>query len=336
MNKKTSPSRRVRSSDLSRGWELMKKVTCWNRRFRRRLLQTNSWVIHFYSGRNSNPAFKTLDAGGNVLPEIDILNSSALDVGAQALWDVITWACANGKVSASLGGPPCKTFSRLRHRPPGPPPVRTRSCPFGWEGQSESEREEMVKDTRLFCRMIWAHALAVAGRVSHSREHQAVDPQVAFLLEQPADPQEYMAESDPVFHEAPSFWATSLWQLCSQEAGLMKVSFNQGAMGHITPKATSLGTNLVELSVLQDMKEQGPMPKYQGLSHALATWSPGMSWGIDLALKRWLQRPKLSALTREQWQQHIRRGHVPYEKTREVCVCDSFWHGKASCEGGAS
>ena len=69
----------ITTSDLSRGWELMKKVTCWNRRFRRRLLQTNSWVIHFYSGRNSNPAFKTLDAGGNVLLEIDILNSSALD-----------------------------------------------------------------------------------------------------------------------------------------------------------------------------------------------------------------------------------------------------------------
>ena len=144
---------------------------------------------------------------------------------------------------------------------------------------------------------------------------------MALLLEQPADPQEYMAESDPVFHEVPSFWATSLWQLYSQEAGLMKVSFNQGAMGHITPKPTSLGTNLVELSVLQDMKEQGPMPKYQGPSHALATWSPGMSWRIALALKRWPQRPKLSALTREQWQQHIRRGHVPYEKTCEVCVC---------------
>ena len=313
----------VTGNDLSNGWQVLKRMTCWNRAFRRRLLQSNSWIIHFFSGKGSNPAFKPLDAGDNVLLEIDLLNSSQMNVDSQALWDVIVWGCTHGKVSSILGGPPCRTFSRLRHRPPGPVPVRSRDHPFGWSDQSDAGRQEMIKDTRLFCRMIWAHALAVAGRVASSNKHGMVSSEVAFLLEQPADPQDYMDPNDPVYHEVPSFWATSLWELYSQEAGLMKVTFNQGAMGHVTPKPTSLGTNLVELCVLEGMKEEHKLPAYKGPSNELAIWSPGMCWAISLALRRWLCRPRMSALTRAQWQQHIKNHHTPYEKTCEVCVTSS-------------
>ena len=313
----------VTKSDLSNGWQLLKKMTCWNRAFRRRLMRSNSWIIHFFSGKGSSPAFKSLDAGGNVLLEIDILTSSQMNVDSQPLWDVIAWGCIHGKVSSVIGGPPCRTFSRLRYRAPGPVPVRSREHPFGWSDQPDSGRQEMIKDTRLFCRMIWTHALAVAGRVAVSNKQGIVSSEVAFLLEQPADPQDYMDPNDPVYDEVPSFWATSLWELYSQEAGLMKVTFNQGAMGHITPKPTSLGTNMVELCVLEGMKEEHKLPAYKGPSNELAIWSPGMCWAISLALRRWLCRPRVSALTRAQWQQHIKNHHMPYEKTCEVCVTSS-------------
>ena len=313
----------VTESDLSNGWQVLKRMTCWNRAFRRRLLRSNSWIIHFFSGKGSNPAFKPLDAGDNVLLEIDLLNSSQMNVDSQDLWDVIVWGCTHGKVSSILGGPPCRTFSRLRHRPPGPVPVRSREHPFGWSDQSDSGRQEMIKDTRLFCRMIWAHALAVAGRVASSNKQGMVSSEVAFLLEQPADPQDYMDPNDPVYHEVPSFWATSLWELYSQEAGLMKVTFNQGAMGHVTSKPTSLGTNMVELCVLEGMREEHKLPAYNGPSNELAIWSPGMCWAISLVLRRWLCRPRVLALTRAQWQQHIKNHHTPYEKTCEVCVTSS-------------
>ena len=73
----------ISSGDLSSGWAALKRMTCWNRRFRRRLIQSDSWVIHLFSGKGSNPAFKTLDVGGSVLLEIDILNSSVLNVDSQ-------------------------------------------------------------------------------------------------------------------------------------------------------------------------------------------------------------------------------------------------------------
>ena len=155
----------VSSSDLGSGWTLLKKISCWNRQHRRRLLNSDSWIIHVFSGKGSNPAFKSLNVGNSVVIEIDILSSSFLNVENQALWDVLTWGSMSGKVAAVIGGPPCKTFSRLRHRQPGPPPVRTREFPFGWDGQPSSERQEMVRDTRLFCRMIWLHSMAVAVRV---------------------------------------------------------------------------------------------------------------------------------------------------------------------------
>ena len=313
----------ISASDLGSGWALLKRMSCWNRHYRRRLLNSDSWIIHVFSGKGSNSAFKSLNVGNSVVIEIDILSSSYLNVENQALWDVLTWGSMNGKISAVVGGPPCKTFSRLRHRQPGPPPVRTREFPFGWNGQSGPERQEMIRDTRLSCRMIWVHSMAVAGRVACSGSKCSMDPEVAFLLEQPADPQDYMDQCDPTFNEVSSFWATSLWHLYSQEAGLIKVTFNQGAMGHVSPKPTSLGTNLMELSALEGMREKSPPPPYKGPSHVLAEWSPGMSWAIAFAVQRWLCRPRISALSRAQWQQHIKNHHIPYEKTCEVCVTSS-------------
>ena len=100
----------------------------------------------------------------------------------------------------------------------------------------------------------------------------------------------------------------------------MKVTFNQGAMGHVTPKPTSLGTNLVELSVLEGMREERAMEEYKGPSANLAEWAPGMCWATSLALKRWLCRPRVSVMSQEQWVKHVRDGHQPYEKSCEVCV----------------
>ena len=103
----------------------------------------------------------------------------------------------------------------------------------------------------------------------------------------------------------------------------MKVTFNQGAMGHISPKPTSLGTNLMELLQLEGIKEERPMDPYTGPSSALALWAPGMCSAISLVMQRWLVRPRMTALTKEQWKRHVDQGHQPYEKTCEVCVTSS-------------
>ena len=195
------------------GWELLKKFTCWSRAYRRRLHKSSSWVIHLYSGKCPNGAFRELDSGNNVVVNIDILKSSQLNVDDNHLWSLLSWACACGKVSAIIGGPPCKTFSRLRHRKPGPVPVRTRQHLFGWEGQPEQDYETVVKDTRLFIRMLWLQSTAVAGRVVNPPNDRQGDPSVAFVLEQPADPQGYVKPGDPDYNQIASFWVTQLWQI---------------------------------------------------------------------------------------------------------------------------
>ena len=85
---------------------------------------------------------------------------------------------------------------------------------------------------------------------------------VAFVIEQPQDPQEYLPATAPNWSELPSFWDTELWKGYSAEAGLTEVSFEQGAYGHKTTKPTTLGTNLMSLAVLRGGKTNGVLEPY--------------------------------------------------------------------------
>ncbi len=58
------------------------------------------------------------------------------DLSNQAAWDKILIDVANHKYTFIFIGTPCNSFSRLRHRHGGPPPLRTHERPLGkakWE-----------------------------------------------------------------------------------------------------------------------------------------------------------------------------------------------------------
>ena len=93
------------------GWKLLKAMTCWNRRYRRRLHGSHNWVVHLFAGPSKDDQLQTLNKGDQVLVEVDIRQSAALDMTQGPIWELLSWAARKGRISAILAGPPCRTFS---------------------------------------------------------------------------------------------------------------------------------------------------------------------------------------------------------------------------------
>ena len=110
-----------------------------------------------------------------------------VDLGQDLLSDqlasFLAELCEKGNVDALIGGPPCRTVSKLRFRQPGPPPLRARSGPerFALADLSDVFRELAWNDAVLWMRQLWLYSLAARARARL----------VLFLKENPRDPQEY-------------------------------------------------------------------------------------------------------------------------------------------------
>ena len=66
-------------------------------------------------------------------------------------------------------------------------------------------------------------------------------------------------------------------------AGLFEVDFNQGPLGHVSDKPTTIGTNLPDLQGLKG----DPKGPWSGDSKLLAEWAPGFVQAIARALQTW-------------------------------------------------
>ena len=93
-----------------------------------------------------------LDKAAN--PAQDLLNDEVASY--------LAYLCDTGVVEALLGGPPCRTVSALRFRPPGPSPVRSRTGPerFGLENLAGDLGGLVAGDPVLFLRQLWLCDLA--------------------------------------------------------------------------------------------------------------------------------------------------------------------------------
>ena len=327
------------------GWELLKGLTHLNRRSRRALLKAPEWAVHLYAGARGRKPFSNLASGDVAVLELDIRRGSDQDVLKSPAWRVLVWGALNGKVSHVLGGPPCRTMSVLRHRPGGPPPVRSPVDLYGLPTLTTAERTLVDHDTALFVRQIWLHALATAGRKvhfadaasllagrkaqpSHSRLRlEGIRLEVGFLLENPMLVDRYVEPSNPLFGNVPSFWNTGLWNLYAEEAGLWEVHFNQGDFGHVCEKPTTLGTNYAELQQLEEVSLSSPSsqpksrkPPCDGKSADLAVWAPGLTRAIVAAIQNWSQWFRVSKSKLEEWREHVRNNHQPFRKDCNVCV----------------
>ena len=288
-----------------------------NRRRRKALHDSKNWVVHLFAGSKPHQPLLKLESNGTVVLELDIERSQAQNLYNDALWSLLIRAAREGRIAAVIGGPPCRTMSVLRHRPGGPRPVRSPQHPFGLPTLNSDERKLVDHDTGLFARMLWLHALATAGRRVNPSIPR-VSSLVAFLLEQPQEVARYMAPENRLVGEVPSWWSNPMWLSYADEAGLFEVDFNQGPLGHVSDKPTTVGTNLPDLRDLQGLKGETKGP-WKGDSKQLAAWAPGLVDAIALALRKWPQY-RVYRVTQADWERHVANNHIPYRRDCAVCV----------------
>ena len=75
----------------------------------------------------------------------------------------------------------------------------------------------------------------------------------SFLLEHPEDPQRYRKQT-PDVQSCSSLWRTIMWKEFRDTFSLDELHLDQGALGHIAVKPTTLGTNLSGLMDLQGLR----------------------------------------------------------------------------------
>ena len=297
--------------DLDSGWDYLKTFPL-PRRMRKRLYASSSWCVNLFSGPSSSTgAFAVLEQEGAVVLNVDVLLSASWDLMARkGTYRALLWGAMTGRISRLLGGPPCRTFSRLRTIPREgyPGPVRTQQHPFGIAELTEAEQADVNKDSSLLAKQMWLFIVAEAERGA----------QPAFLLEHPQEPKEYVKGVPEQERMAlPSVWSTTMWASFEKVYGLRRIRFDQGALGHEARKPTTIGTNLNLLHLDERMDPRTKTTSVRELTGAeLAAWAPGLKLEIVKALETFDDGgARISKLTPEQsWELHIKNDHVPVRR----------------------
>ena len=303
----------------SNGWDVLRGLKHLNRKTRKRLWSSNSWIVHLFAGDRPKKDMYHLENHGHVVLELDIARGRSQNILDQAVWRVLEWAARKGKIAGIVGGPPQGSFMISRHIVGGPEPLRSNEYPYGnWDGQSAADVYEVNRHTSLYVRMIMLHAIATAGKIRHPGD-PSTTKEVAFMLEQPRDPRGYLAFQDPLYPDVVSFWRTPLWMEYALEAGLHTHSFDLAAFGKSFTRFTTIGTNL-------------PMQHLNGLRARFHTdgpisekspprvWPPEFYENLLIALVKWFQVPRMLRMSAEQWKEHVQRGHLPFRPDCAVCV----------------
>ena len=299
----------------------------WNRRQRKRFLRAKALVIHLYAGDESS--CKDWETGwppGVEVIAIDTARDAKMNLHNLAVWGFLCHLARTCPVAAVIGGPPCRTVSRLRQIQPGPPPLRGRSLEerFGLPGLDRSQQFKTDGDSALVLKQVALWELSREGREDNY-------PMVGFLLESPRDPAEYTGDS-----EAPTFWSWPELQQLQHEEGMMLVTFDQGSCGHPQVKPTSCLTNLPTVCHLQGSR--APLNHGSSLKEDLgdrmkqsatwSSWAPGLKQEIRLSVLMILKNfgcddgSLRKALNRDQWIQHFKQGHRPFRRDCRACILD--------------
>ena len=112
-------------------------------------------------------------------------------------------------------------------------------------------------------------------------------------------------------------------------------SFDQGPMGHVKPKPTSVLSNLPGIHQLHEVRGPGsgelPEETLEGRmkqSRSWATWAPGFVQAVKQSLKvhlAWWSEQSSSpnhvkALNAADWRRHVEQGHIPYRRDCRQCL----------------
>eukprot|EP00435_Cladocopium_sp_Y103_P030096 s34_g7.t1 len=295
----------------------------WNRRQRKRLRRAQQVVVHLFSGKDEKFWKRELETQNRAVLCIDTELDSRHNLLRDDVMEFLLELADRGNTSAWLGGPPCRTMSRLRYRQPGPPPLRAREGPerFGLKDLEEFLRRRVEDDTVLWLRQYYLY----------HRAKRASTQKVLYLSEQPEDPERYLDPVTIAKQRYPSYWAFPEWDWMKHENDFIEVHFDQGPTGHETRKPTTLGTNIYELQSLNGLRGPGtsstttvshyelPLEERITKSKGWAAWSSGLKAAIATAIQRELN-PWLRKMTLDQWKQHLKNDHQPYYRGCRTCL----------------
>ena len=300
----------------------------WNRSVRRRLQQSKKILLHLYAGEKAEE-WKELEAHGWDVITLDITKGKDQDVHGPKLWGFLTELARKGAIKCVVGGPPCRTVSRMRFKRPGPRPLRDRGeGRFGLPHLSAGEQRLADHDTALVLKQLGIFYMAEEARLRHGLGEEPT----GFLLESPEDPGKNKLRS-----MMPSFWSWEELQDLASEEGMNVINFDQRPMGHCRKKPTSILTNLPNMLELQELRSPTGQdePLVDNLSERMeqsrswALWAPGFPAAVWASLKIYMakllqQAPRIAkALTgreKELWTQHFRQGHTPFRRDCRLCV----------------
>ena len=314
--------------DHDQGLNYLKELPL-TRRQRRRLMASNAWVVHLFAGESSGPGdpLRLVEKHGKVLLEIDVMNSRLWDLRRpHGAFQLLLWAAANKKIDDVLGGPPCRTYSALLHRPKEgyPSPARSSEFPHGVPGLEPRRQAVVHGDTALAVKqlLIWTVAFFARNQTF-----------VGFFMEHPRDPATFLkTKADEPIQDYPSMWRMEFWENFRSLFDMTMVTYDQGAMGHLAKKPTTSGTNYKGL-----MSLDGMVATSIGLTSAtalascqLSRWAVGLRRRLAEAGGRQVDKSveeldaviskKLSPGEREQWQRHLENDHQPYRPDCSVCL----------------
>ena len=257
---------------------------------------------------NSNQC-KVLCVDTAINPQQDVLKDNVMNF-------LISLA-ESGRVDAWIGGPPCRSVSKLRHVQPGPAVLRGREGPerFGKKDLTPSQVDLVTDDTVLWLRFLWLYVLSQSVRTE----------KVGFVKETPRDPQSYKKDDDPVDYA--SFLAFPEWKEFCRRYGIFEVDVDQGPLGHERRKPTTLGTNLCYLKGLANVRGDGwstsslptSLEERMEASRKWSSWAPGLKQEIAHAVKLEFFEPALRKMSQAQWRQHLQMDHMPFSKECVTC-----------------
>ena len=298
----------------------------WNRRARKRFRKAKGLIIHLFSGnKESSRQWKQGWPKGVEVLCLDIKDDPRMDLNDPKVWGYVCHLVRTKPIIALIGGPPCRSISRLRNIRPGPPPLRGRTEDrWGLPDLSLADQAKTDSDSALVLKQVALFRLAEWHRGSS-------DPPTGFLMESPEDPAGYAKEL-----HAPTYWT---WPEVTQlltDSSMQFVHFDQGCFGHTQVKPTTCLTNLPLMSQLHESRcaPNHGAPLRPDLASRLqqtaswADWSVGLKRAIRASLgvlvQAWnLEHTKVKkTLSQEQWEQHIRQGHRPFRRDCKACVLD--------------
>ncbi|CAK0851604.1 unnamed protein product, partial [Prorocentrum cordatum] len=168
----------------------------------------------------------------------DLLDDPRWDLANPSTFSALMELCEGGWVDIVLGGPPCSTWSRARYnrRRPGPPPVRSRRCPWGLSGLRDWEAARVSESNTLTLNLL---ALCEACGQSGG----------AFLIEHP---------EDPGHAPYPSIWNTTEMLDFETRRSSRRACLDQCMLGGRTKKPTCLSGALQGLEDLNELRCDGP------------------------------------------------------------------------------